>query len=151
MPILQLPMRARCLQTYAGVALLSGALIGSAIFAFVISSSTEESLAEDSTAALDRRVGGQAAALAGIPEHSRIPERTLVVPKLAHDDISWLSIWLPDVPRTIYTPGDPTTPHPVPGHNTGKEASTYLTFIIENMTACRRKWSSCTRTAPHGT
>ena len=49
------------------------------------------------------------------------PERMLVVPKMRKDDVSWLDIWLPDLPKTVYTPDDPTTPHHVP-KNRGLEA-----------------------------
>lgn len=55
----------------------------------------------------------------------------LVVPKLAKDDISWLSVWLPGIPHTIYDIGDPSAPHHVPA-NRGKEAMTYLTYIIDH-------------------
>ncbi|KAK2758663.1 hypothetical protein FQN54_003353 [Arachnomyces sp. PD_36] len=57
--------------------------------------------------------------------------RTLVIPKMKHEDDSWIATELPDVEAAVYVVNDPDAPlHPP--RNKGHEVMVYLSFIIDN-------------------
>ena len=56
--------------------------------------------------------------------------KTIVVPKLKAEDISWLDEELPDVPKTIYVVDDEQAPLRPP-KNKGREAMVYLSYIVD--------------------
>lgn len=58
--------------------------------------------------------------------------RTLVVPKMTHENTSWMDDYVPsDLTRKIYVPDDPSAPlHPP--KNKGHEVMIYLTYIIDH-------------------
>ena len=61
----------------------------------------------------------------------RAPDRMIVVPKMQKDDISWLSVYLPQIRHTVYAVDNTNAPFHPPV-NKGNEAMTYLSFIIDH-------------------
>ncbi|KAL2126036.1 hypothetical protein VTI74DRAFT_1895 [Chaetomium olivicolor] len=55
----------------------------------------------------------------------------LVLAKTEHDDIQWIHDELPDMPLAVYEVDKPNAPLTVP-KNKGKEATVYLTYIIDH-------------------
>ena len=66
-----------------------------------------------------------------VVETKRAPDRMIVVPKMPKDDISWLSVYLPQIRHTVYAVDNVNAPFHPPV-NKGNEAMTYLTFIIDH-------------------
>ncbi|KAH0559700.1 hypothetical protein GP486_003785 [Trichoglossum hirsutum] len=57
--------------------------------------------------------------------------RTLVIPRLTSENVSWIAEELPDLDTAIYVVNDPNAPlHPP--KNKGNEAMVYLTYIIDH-------------------
>jgi hypothetical protein len=57
--------------------------------------------------------------------------RTLVIPRLTSENVSWIEEELPDLDTAIYVVNDPNAPlHPP--KNKGNEAMVYLTYIIDH-------------------
>lgn len=57
--------------------------------------------------------------------------RTLVIPKMKHEDDSWIETELPDVEAAVYVVNDPDAPlHPP--RNKGHEVMVYLSYIIDH-------------------
>lgn len=69
--------------------------------------------------------------LQAVVETKRAPERMIVVPKMQEDDISWLSVYLPQIRHTIYAVDNVNAPFHPPV-NKGNEAMTYLSYIIDH-------------------
>ena len=57
--------------------------------------------------------------------------RTLVVPRVKDDDISWIAQELPDLDVVVYVANDPSAPLHSP-KNKGNEVMVYLTYIIDH-------------------
>ena len=57
--------------------------------------------------------------------------RTLVIPKMKHEDDTWIENELPDVEAAVYVVNDPDAPlHPP--RNKGHEVMVYLSYIIDH-------------------
>lgn len=57
--------------------------------------------------------------------------RTLVIPRMKDDDISWIAEELPDLNTSVYVANDPLSPLHSP-KNKGHEVMVYLTYIIDH-------------------
>jgi hypothetical protein len=67
----------------------------------------------------------------GVPNPRSNYTRTVVVPKMKSEDISWLDEELSDTPKAIYVVDDKKAPlHPP--KNKGNEAMVYLSYIIDH-------------------
>ena len=94
----------------------------------VFSSSTQEQEQQDTTALPPPRPLRQKLKDANIPL-----ERVIMIAS-NNEDTSWIPIYLGDIPTVVYAKDNPDAVFNVPG-NKGKEATSYLKYIVDNYDA----------------